>query len=235
MRGPMIERHCQSRKAADRVHHAGTREVAVTFSESKVGSHLREPTTTPCPVGKERIGECAHQHRRDREGQELPALCGRTGNDGQRRIHEDHLEEEDDHDAHIVCVSGEEHAALSAEAPIGAEEIQHMFADQRLQAAQVTVSGRAAHLDAEADDPVSEQAARVHEEVHHVGVVGILHSAQTSFNHRESGLHEHDQEARDQGPGEVDADLVLTNLVGYIGQRYSDFGVGRGHVIDRYP
>ena len=107
-----------------------------------------------------------------------------------------------------------------------------MLAGQRLQAAQVAVSGRAAHLNGEADDPVGEQPARIHEEVHHVGVVGVFDATEARLDHGESGLHEHDQEAGDQGPGKVDADLVLADLVGNIAQGEADLGVGDGHVVD---
>ena len=54
--------------------------------------------------------------------EELPALGAGTGDDGQGRIHEDHLEQEDDHHADVVGVAGEEHAALPEDAPIGAEQ-----------------------------------------------------------------------------------------------------------------
>ena len=92
--------------------------------------------------------------------------------------------------------------------------------------------GGAAHLDGEADNPVREQPTRVHEEVHHVGVVCVLHAAQTRFDHGESGLHEHDQKASDQGPDEVDRDLVLADLVGNIAQCEAGFGVANRHIVD---
>ena len=109
---------------------------------------------------------------------------------------------------------------------------RRLFADQRLQSAEISVSGRAAHLDGEADDPVGKQAASIHEEVHHVGVIGVLDSTQTRFNHGESGLHEHNQEAANQRPGKVDADLVLANLVGNIAKRQAGLGIRDGHVTD---
>ena len=94
--------HSQRRDSADRVDHSRSGKVAIAFSESEVGAQLREPAAAPGPVAIERIGEGAHQHRGDREGQELPAFGACAGNDGQRRIHEHHLEQEDDHDAYVI-------------------------------------------------------------------------------------------------------------------------------------
>ncbi len=49
---------------------------------------------------------------------------------------------------------------------------------------------------------------------------------QARFHHGEARLHEHDQEAGDQRPDEVDGDLILPDLVGHIGKRHTDFGIG---------
>ena len=46
-------------------------------------------------------------------------------------------------------------------------------------------------------------------------------AAEARFHHREARLHEHDQEARDQRPYEVDGDFVLPHLVGNVGQRHA--------------
>ena len=92
--------------------------------------------------------------------------------------------------------------------------------------------GRAAHLDSEADNPVREQTASVYEEIHHVGVVGVLHAAKPRLDHGEASLHEHDQEAGDQRPDEVDGDLVLADLVGHVADGEASLGIGHGHVVD---
>ena len=44
------------------------------------------------------------------------------------------------------------------------------------------------------------------------------------------GLHEHDQEAGDQRPDEVDGDLVLADLVDHVGDGQAFLGVGYGDV-----
>jgi hypothetical protein len=103
-----------------------------------------------------------------------------------------------------------------------------VFAGQGLQAAQVSVPSSTAHLDRKSDDPIGEQTAPIHKEVHHVGVIGVLRSAQSCLHHGKPGLHEHDQEACDQGPGEVDADFVLANLVGYVAQCEAGLGIPTG-------
>ena len=119
---PDDERHRQGGESADRMHHAGAGKVAVAFAQTEVGAELREPAAAPRPVAEERIGERAHQHRRNAEGEELPALGAGAGDDGQRRIHEDHLEQEDDHHADVIGMPGEEHALRAEEAPGLAEE-----------------------------------------------------------------------------------------------------------------
>ena len=59
-------------------------------------------------------------------------------------------------------------------------------------------------------------------------MVGVFDAAQTRLNHGEAGLHEHDQEARDQRPHKVDGDLVLAHLVGDVAQREARLGVATG-------
>ena len=105
--------------------------------------------------------------------------------------------------------------------------------------AQIGYRADAAHLNREADQPVGQHADAVHHEVHHHGVVGVLRAAQTGLDDGESGLHEHDQEAGDQGPDEVDGDLVLADLIGDVadgeafrlGGLVGD-GIGDGNVGD---
>ena len=87
---------------------------------------------------------------------------------------------------------------------------------QGRRAAQVGHAADAAHLDREADQPVRQHADAVHHEIHHHGVIGVLGAAQARLDDGKPGLHEHDQEAADQCPGEVDGDLVLADLVCHI-------------------
>ena len=78
---------------------------------------------------------------------------------------------------------------------------------------RLAIGADAALLDRESDQPVGQHADAVHHEVHHHGVVGVLGAAQAGLDDGESGLHEHDQEAGDQRPHEVDGDLILADLV----------------------
>jgi len=93
---------------------------------------------------------------------------------------------------------------------------------------RVAVTGCPAHLYGEPEDPVREQTACIHEEVHHVRVVGVLHAAQAGLDHGEARLHEHDEKAADEGPDEIDRDLVLTDLVRHIWERYTNFESAAG-------
>ncbi len=60
------------------------------------------------------------------------------GDDGQRRIHEDHLEQEDHHHADVVgSALRQEHAVLSEQAKGLAEQRDSIFGVQRRSAAQI--------------------------------------------------------------------------------------------------
>lgn len=48
-----------------------------------------------------------------------------------------------------------------------------------------------------------KQAAGVHSEVHHLPMTCVLYP-EAGFDHGEPCLHEHHEEPRAQGPGEVD-------------------------------
>ena len=108
-----------------------------------------------------------------------------------------------------------------------------MFRGEGIQAAQIGVARRPAHLYGKAYDPVGEKPAGVHEEVHHVRVVRVLHAGEPGLHHGETGLHEHDEEAGDQRPDKVDGDLVLADLIGHIREGYPNFRVGSFHIVDR--
>jgi hypothetical protein len=64
-------------------------------------------------------------------------------------------------------------------------------------------------------------------------VVGVLGPAKTRLHNRKACLHEHDQEARDQCPGEVDGDLVLANLVEDVRDRQTFLGIANGDISHR--
>ena len=87
-------------------------------------------------------------------------------------------------------------------------------------------------MNSEADQPVGKQTAAVHEEVHHVGVICVLHPAQARFHHGKAGLHEHDQKAGNERPNKVDGNLVLPYLVGNIGKGNAGFGIRRRDIVD---
>ncbi len=108
-----------------------------------------------------------------------------------------------------------------------------MLGSEGVQAAEVRVAGRRTHLDCETYDPVGEEPAGVHKEVHHVRVIRILYPGKSRFHHREARLHEHDQEAADQRPNEVGGDLVLADLVSHIRKCDANLGIGGRNIIDR--
>ena len=46
-----------------------------------------------------------------------------------------------------------------------------------------------------------------------IGVRGVFCAAQTGFDQRETGLHEHDEEARDECPDKVDRVQVVRDAI----------------------
>ncbi len=114
-------------------------------------------------------------------------------------------------------MAGQEHACASENAPRLAEKRHRSVQEREVGAHRVAVAGCSAHLYGETDQPIRQQTAAVHEEIHHVGVVGVLDAAEARLDHGESGLHEHDQEASDQRPDEVNGNFVLSDLIGSIG------------------
>ena len=71
----------------------------------------------------------------------------------------------------------------------------------------------------EAVGPKAQTAERVDHEVHRERVRGVLGAAHPRFDHREAGLHEHDEEARDERPDHVDGEHVVRDPVVKIGGR----------------
>ena len=132
----MPRRQCGD--AADGVDHARAGEVAVAFAEAEVRAEGGEPAAAPGPVGEKRIGERAHHEGRDDEGGELPALGAGAGDDGQRGVHEHHLEQEDHHDADVIGAALRQEDAVLAEQAEGlAEDVDGESRAQRGRAAEV--------------------------------------------------------------------------------------------------
>ena len=101
-------------------------------------------------------------------------------------------------------------------------------------AAQRAGTGRpnAAEHEGEAADVEAEHAQRIDHEVHGHGVRGVLGAAQAGFHQREAGLHEHDQEAGDQRPHEVDRDAVVADGVRQLHGQRLRLGL-RGVIVER--
>src|SRR5438132_474780 len=101
---------------------ARTGEVAVAVAEAVARTERRKPSAAPRPVAVDRIRERAHEERRDDErGVSPPLRCG-SGDDGERRIHEHHLEEEHHHDADVIGGAPEHHPLRAEQPPVLAEQ-----------------------------------------------------------------------------------------------------------------
>jgi hypothetical protein len=63
-------------------------------------------------------------------------------------------------------------------------------------------------------------------------VARILGAAQAGFDEGKASLHEHDEEARDERPHEVDGDLVLPDLIDDVRERQALLGIADRNVGD---
>src|SRR5262245_18809989 len=92
----------QTRNTSDGVNNAGSGEVTVSMTQSEIDSELGEPTATPGPIPEKGIDNGAQSDGGNAEGRIFPTFCRGPCHNGRRRIHEDHLEEEEDHDTDII-------------------------------------------------------------------------------------------------------------------------------------
>ena len=122
---------------------------------------------------------------------------------------------------------------LSEEAPVLAEQMNGELAIERCRAAEVRDRSHAAFLYRKPDCPVGEHADAVDHEVHHHGVVGVLRTAEPRFDDREAGLHEHDEEPRDERPHEVGRDQVAADRADDVLNREAFLRVGHRNVRGR--
>ena len=190
------------------------------MTETEFLSKRRQPATAPHPVGEKRVDHHRHEEPEDDERRELPALSHRAGRDRAGGVHEHHLEEEEREHADVVGVAAQEEALHAEEAEGVAEETDGELAIERCGAAKHAQSTDAAHLQRVAADPVPEHAYRVDHEVHRHGVRGILRAREAGLHHREPALHEHHEEASEQRPHEIDGDLVVTDGLHHLRQRW---------------
>ena len=147
-------------------------------------------------------------------------------------VHEHHLEQEQREDADVVGVAAQEEALEAEEAEGVAEQVDGELVVERRGAAERGDRADAAHLQREAADPVAEHADRIDHEVHAHRVRGVLRAGEAGLDHREPGLHEHDEEAGEQRPDEVDGDLVVADRLHHLAERRIG-GVLDRHVLGR--
>ncbi len=145
------------------------------------------------------------------EGRELPPLGEDARRNRRRGVHEHHLEEEVGEDGGGVVHAGKEEPGVAHQVPAmpaegDADRLGEGGGVRRL--AQGEHGPEAAGLNREADRPVRHHRDAVDHEVHGGGVRGILGAGEAGLDHREAELHQHDQEARHQGPDEVDGDSI---------------------------
>ena len=130
----------------------------------------------------------------------------------------------------------QEISVLAEQAKRLVKELYGVLDAERGYTAQIADTAHAAHLNRKADQPVGEHAHAVNHEIHHHGVIGVLGAAQSSLDNGETGLHEHDQETRDQCPDKIDRNFVLPDLICHVGngETFRLRGLIGDRVGDRY-
>src|SRR5574337_1431063 len=118
----------------------------MTMTETEVLSELREPAGAPYPVGVEWVDDHRDKETVDKECRKLPAFGHRPCRDRGRRIHEDHLKEEEGKDRRIVADTLQKESLCSKEAEVLPEEVDNEFAIQSCRPAPEGRSADASHL-----------------------------------------------------------------------------------------
>ena len=177
-------------------------------------AELCEPTAAPDPVAEERIDEAADDNAEDKEALEAPALGTRTGDNGCRGVHEDHHEEEENDGRSVVAASSQEEARRTEQSPTVVTVDRRANGEHVIERRNATEAGRttnrrtihtAAH-EREAAREKAKHAECVHQKVHGERVGRILRANEASFDEREAGLHEHNEEPGYQRPHEIDGE-----------------------------
>ncbi len=147
-----------------------------------------------------------------------PAFGHRAGGDGGRGVHEHHHEEEQPENRRVGDRRAQEES-LGAEDPVfpGNHDalVEHGGArtERRVPAGWDRSVEPVAPPERKAVDPEAQATQRVDHEVHGDGVRRVLGAAHAGLDHRETCLHEHDEEARDHGPHHVDGEQVVGDAV----------------------
>ena len=115
------------------MHYARSRKIGIAMAQVEVRTQERQPSAAPCPVRKDRIGDCADEHRRDRKRDVFPSFrCGACHN-RQRRIHEHHLEQEHHHDSDVIGVGLRQKESVRApQAPGFSEQVDCVLGIERV-------------------------------------------------------------------------------------------------------
>ena len=175
------------------------------------------------------IDEHGHEQGIDEEGRPLPTLGHGAGRNGDRGVHEDHLEQEQREDADVVHVAAQEEAPGTEDVEGLPEQGDAVLTGEGWSSSEGRDRAHPAHLKRETAHPVAEHAQRVDHVVHRERVGRVLGSSEARLDHGEPGLHEHDQEAGHERPYDVYGDLVVAHRLHDLGES----GIGRildGHV-----
>src|SRR5262249_8244377 len=169
-----------------------------------------EPPATPHPATIDRIHDRSDAQPIEHECAKLPTLSHRTGRNRSGRVHEYHLEQEQSEYSAVINAGAKEKAfepdqidrfAHKVEV-VHAVEHSRTAAERWVTAATTKHECKTAHIEA-------QHAERINHEVHGHRMGRVLRTAQTGFDESETSLHEHDEEASQQRPHDIDRDHIL--------------------------
>ena len=193
------ERH----HSACHVHDRRPGEIDMTVTQAEVNAELREPSAAPDPVAVQRVEEHRHENSVDEECFELPSLRHRAGRNGGGGVHENQREQKHAEAGGIAAdVEQRELAEAEDAVRMRADRDRNFVMTDRGHAERRQMRD-AAHHEAVAGEPETEDADRIDDQVHRHGVDRVFRARKTRLDHRESELHEHHEETSDQQPREV--------------------------------
>ena len=169
----------QAQPAAGGMDDGGAGEVG------EAGADVVQPAAAPGPVADDRIDQRGHEHAVDHVGGKAGPFGHGAGDDRRRGCGEHRLEQPE---GEVGSIAG------PGRGEVGQEEVAA--------AEQAGLAGP--EHEGVADGPERQHADGEVHEVLHQDVGRVLGAGEARFEHREAGLHQEDQDGREQRPYRVD-------------------------------
>ncbi len=192
----------------------GTGEVRIAVAEAEIHTQHSQPAAAPDPVTEHGIHDGPNRRSVKAEGRPFPAFRHGARGNGSRGIHKHHLEQEKGENPNVISGACQEVPSVTEDSKWLAENGPSNFIAEARITTQCRQSTQPAEHEGETANVKAQHAERIDHEIHGHGVVHVFGAGHARFHHGEPGLHEHDEEARDQGPHDVDGHSVMPNRRG---------------------